>query len=271
MKIIKALFLITISFLIISCSNSPKQEELVDIEKTNPIKIAISKAKGSEGYLKYVEWIKILAPNAECIDMYFISLDSAMMQFDECSGLIVSGGPDVFPGRYEKTSDTARCGTIDFRRDTLEIALIQEALKRKIPILGICRGEQILNVALGGSLIIDIPSDFDTSVAHQCDDWQYCFHDIRISKASLLEKICKTNSGYVNTNHHQAVDILADDLKVSAKSADGLIEAVEWKNPEGKSFLIGVQWHPERMDTTNVLSWNIGKRFILEAEKYSKR
>ncbi|MCF8296679.1 MAG: gamma-glutamyl-gamma-aminobutyrate hydrolase family protein [Saprospiraceae bacterium] len=267
MKIIKTFLFISLIIILNSCSNTAKQEETKEIKT---LKIAISKAKGSEGYLNYVKWVNLLAPEAECIDMYFTSLDSAIMLFEECSGLIVSGGADVFPGRYGKIADTTRCGAIDFRRDTLEIKLIKEALRRKMPILGVCRGHQILNVALGGSLIIDIPTDFDTTVSHQCDDWQNCFHNVNLTKGSLLEEICKVNSGIVNTNHHQAVDVLASELKVSANSTDGLIEAVEWKNPEGKSFLIGVQWHPERMDTTNVLSWNIGKRFIEEAEKFSE-
>jgi len=266
MKILKLFVLLSVSFLIVSCSSTPKKEAPEEIK---PIKIAISKAKGSDGYLQYKKWVNLLAPEVECVDMYFTTLDSALMLFDKCSGLIVSGGPDVFPGRYNKINDTARCGIIDFRRDTLEIKLIQEALKRKMPVLGVCRGEQIFNVALGGSLIIDIPTDFDTIVAHRCENWENCFHSVEITKGSLLEEICQTNSGMVNTNHHQAVDVLAKDLRISAKSTDGLIEAIEWKNPEGKSFFIAVQWHPERMDTSNVLSWNIGKRFIKEAQIYN--
>ena len=267
MKTLKYIFLLIIPFFILSCTNAPKQKEHKEIK---PLKIAISKAKGSDGYLQYVKWVNMLDSNAECFDMYFISLDSAMLLFDNCDGLVISGGPDVFPGRFNKTNDTNRCGTIDAKRDTLELALIQEALKRKMPILGVCRGEQIFNVALGGSLIIDIPSDFDTTVSHRCSNANKCFHKVEIKKASLLEEICQTNSGVVNTNHHQAVDVLGKDLIVCAKSSDGLIEAIEWGNPEGKSFFIGVQWHPERLDSTNSLSWNIGKRFMKESQIYQQ-
>lgn len=238
------------------------------VDKKDPIKIAISKSKPDEYYRPYVNWLKANDSTIECIDMYHISLDSALMIFENCDGLLLTGGPDVFPGRYDQAYDTSRCGEIDYKRDTLEFALIEKALEMKMPILGVCRGEQILNIAMGGSLIVDIPTDFDTSIIHRCTDSYNCKHDVRIVKNSLLNKICKTDHYVSNSNHHQAVNNLANCFLASAFTNDSLIEAIEWKKPEGKSFLIAIQWHPERLSPYNKLSYPIAERFLREAKKY---
>jgi putative glutamine amidotransferase len=238
------------------------------VEKRDAIKIAISKAIPEEYYGQYVNWLKANDSTIECIDMYYISLDSALMIFENCDGLLLTGGPDVFPGRYDQAYDTSRCGVIDYKRDTLEFALIEKALEMKIPILGICRGEQILNIAMGGSLIVDIPADFDTSIIHRCKDSYNCRHDVQIVKNSLFNKICKIDYGVSNSNHHQAVNMLTDCFLASAFTNDSLIEAIEWKKPEGKSFLIAIQWHPERLSPDNKLSYPIAERFLQEAKKY---
>lgn len=241
-------------------SCSVKEEKLV---------IAISKAKPDEYYANYPAWILKTNPNAEIINMYALGVDSALIVLDNCDGLLVTGGADVYPGWYNQLEDTARCGDFDFYRDTLEMELIKKALELKMPLVGICRGEQILNVTLGGSLIIDIPSDHDTIVKHRLADWENCFHDIEIQEGSLLKQICQASDFRVNSNHHQAISRLAKDLKVSAIAEDGIIEAVEWKNSSDKSFMLAVQWHPERLDSVNAsLSLPIVKEFIQQAEKY---
>ncbi|MBI9038968.1 MAG: gamma-glutamyl-gamma-aminobutyrate hydrolase family protein [Bacteroidales bacterium] len=238
------------------------------VDKHDSIKIAISKAKPEEYYVQYENWLKATDSTIECVDMYHIRLDSALMIFENCDGLLLTGGPDVFPGRYDQAFDTSRCGEIDYKRDTLEFALIKKALELKMPILGVCRGEQILNIAMGGSLIVDIPTDFDTSIIHRCEDTYNCEHDIIVVKNSLLNKICQTGFYFSNSNHHQAVNELADCFVASAFTHDSLIEAIEWKKPEGKSFLIAVQWHPERLSSDNTLSYPIAERFLEEAKKY---
>ena len=138
-----------------------------------------------------------------------------------------------------------------------------------MPLVGICRGEQIINVSLGGSLYIDIPQDYDTIIKHRQKDWENCFHQVTIDKGSLLSKICGSSQGITNSNHHQAVKKIAPDLKASAFSTDGLIEAIEWKNPTDKNFLLAVQWHPERLDSVNAtLSLPIIKELIIQARVY---
>ena len=234
----------------------------------DPLVIAISKASPIESYGNYIRWLKSVDSGVICLDMYNTTLDSALLMLESCSGLLLSGGPDVFPGRYEKATDSLRCGIIDFKRDSLEVALIEAAMANEMPVLGICRGEQLLNVYLGGSLVIDIPSHYDTTIVHRCDDYLNCFHNVNVEKNSLLYKITGTKHGTVTTNHHQAADRIASGLKVSARSDDGLVEAIEYENPADHAFLLGVQWHPERMTPDNKLSLPIAERFLQECIKY---
>jgi putative glutamine amidotransferase len=234
------------------------------------IKIALSKGAGSDSYTQYASWLKSYNPNIDCIDLYFLDRNKAVDILKECSGLVLTGGPDVHPDFYGKGYDTARCA-IDMIRDTLEFALIKQAMKMKIPILAICRGEQILNVAMGGTLIVDIPDDLGDMIIHRCLDHTDCFHKVEIMPGTMFEMICGVDSGTVNTNHHQAVDKLAEVFKIAACSHDGLIEAYEWIDPNGKPPLIAVQWHPERMDRSNPLSSHLAEHFLHEVMIYHQR
>jgi putative glutamine amidotransferase len=254
----KIVLLMFMSFLIFACS---KEEKL---------KIAISKAKGSEHYENYSKWLSKVEPNAEYIDLYFIDRDEALKILRECDGLLLSGGPDLHPVYFGKESDSARC-EIDLVRDTLELSLIKEAMAMNLPILGICRGEQILNVALGGSLIIDIPCDYPDAITHQTPNPDSCYHDINLVQGTYLQSISGVMQGEVNSNHHQAVDRLADGLVASAYSADGIIEAFEWHENNKKPFMLAVQWHPERLELSNPLSKPIAEAFLKASKEYDMK
>lgn len=229
-----------------------------------PLKIGISKASPN-----YITWLKRSDPSIQTVDLYTLSVSSAVQQLSHCSGLLLTGGEDVWPGRYGKEYDTLRCTEMNPHRDSLDMALIEKALAMKMPVVGICRGHQILNVYLGGTLIIDIPKDFGAQIIHQCDDYLHCFHRVSITNASMLGNICRCDSAQVTTNHHQAVDHLSPFLIANAASEDRLIEGIEWRDPAGKSFLLGVQWHPERMDPSNPLSGKIADEFIKQSSDFS--
>jgi putative glutamine amidotransferase len=229
-----------------------------------PLKIGLSKASPN-----YVNWLKRVDPSVKTIDLYKLTKAMAIQQLSQCSGLILTGGEDVYPGRYGQESDTSRCTEMNPARDSLDIALIEKALRLKMPVLGICRGHQILNVYFGGTLVIDIPVDIGKKVVHQCDDYLNCFHDVNVRTKTVLATITKCKTAVVTTNHHQAVLRLAPDLTANVYSDDRLVEGIEWRNPDGKSFLLGVQWHPERMDKSNPLSSAIANEFMLQALKFS--
>lgn len=252
------LFLLSVVFLFHNCQ--PDKENLT---------IAFSKAKPDEYYGNYPKWIHKANSEVNIINLYELGLDSALMVLNQCDGLIITGGADVYPDWFGKVGDTARCGEFDRYRDTLEIELIKKAIHLKMPLIGICRGEQIINVTLGGSLIIDIPGDHDTLVKHRLVDWENCYHDVEVMKGSLLSILCQGNDKKVNSNHHQAIDMLSPQLKITALAEDGIIEAVEWKDPTNKNFMMAVQWHPERLDSVNaVLSMPIAKEFLIQASQY---
>ena len=251
-------YLLSFIFYLYACNEPTKTEHAA----AGPITIAISKGAPAEYYGAYGEWIETADSTVIWIDMYNMPLDSALMIFESCDGLLVTGGPDVFPGRYGKAYDTIRCGAIDYKRDTLEFALIERALEKQMPLFGICRGLQILNVALGGSLIVDIPSDFDTIITHRSKSSYNCLHPMHVSDNFLLKQVSGTETGMVNSSHHQAIDRLAEELVISAYATDSLPEAIEWKNPANKSFLMAVQWHPERLDFGNELSGQLALHFL---------
>jgi putative glutamine amidotransferase len=166
-------------------------------------------------------------------------IDTLAQEFD---GFLFSGGPDPLPLLYGETT-IPRCGRIDCRRDTLEFALMRRAATLGKPVLGICRGIQILCAALGGTLWQDIPSQVPGAVLHEQEDpYDSGVHEVTIEPGTLLADIVGIKPLLVNSIHHQAVHTLPDCLTAAAHTPDGLVEALCGKS---SAFVLGVQWHPE--------------------------
>ncbi|MBV6476428.1 MAG: type 1 glutamine amidotransferase [Rhodocyclaceae bacterium] len=162
---------------------------------------------------------------------------------EHLDGLILQGGADVSPRAYgEEPLREEWAG--DAVRDTYEMELLHEFLEAGKPVFGICRGMQLINVALGGTLWQDIPTQMPEAAAHQTGDYDRHVHELRFAEGGLLARLFagRAGGGAVSI-HHQAVRVLGRELEVDAVSAtDGLIEAIRGK---GRNFLYGVQWHPE--------------------------
>ncbi len=157
-------------------------------------------------------------------------------------GLLITGGIDVHPLLYNE-NPIRECGDFDYEVDILHIELIKTAIKKNIPILGICRGLQLINVTLGGSLYQDI-GQIENSNGHMfMRDESQIVHIVNIQKDTILHRLYG-DSIYVNSMHHQAIKDLGKNLTVSAYSEDKIVEAIEYKD---KPFIMGVQWHPEAM------------------------
>jgi gamma-glutamyl-gamma-aminobutyrate hydrolase PuuD len=154
-------------------------------------------------------------------------------------GLVLIGGGDVDPDRYRRPPDPATAGVNPLRDDS-EIALLAAALAHDVPVLAICRGMQVLNVHLGGSLIQHLPDDVGHT-GHQPAAGCFGTTEVRIEPGSRLSKILD-ESVRVRCSHHQAVDRLGAGLVASAWASDGVVEAVELSSA---AFVIGVEWHPE--------------------------
>jgi putative glutamine amidotransferase len=164
---------------------------------------------------------------------------------DAVSGLVLTGGEDVAPWRYGQSPHPA-LGAVNEARDAFELALTAAARRRSLPTLAICRGVQVLNVALGGTLVQDIPSQCPTALPHAPDRGRGTrVHEIVVDSGSRLADAVGTGRLTVNSAHHQSVARVGDGLRVTARSPDGIIEGAEW---EGDGWwAVGVQWHPEEM------------------------
>ena len=165
--------------------------------------------------------------------------DRAAAALDGVRGLVLTGGEDVAPARYG-AAPHARLGDVDPARDAAELALIHAARRRRLPMLAICRGIQILNVALGGTLYQDLDSERPGSVSHN----EASNHAVRVDAGSLLERTLGARSASVNSRHHQAIRDVAPGLKAVAWADDGVIEAAEPADA-GAPWIVAVQWHPE--------------------------
>lgn len=195
------------------------------------------------------------------IALYRLSHEESLAVLRRCNGLILSGGPDINPALYGKPEKLPLC-YIDAQRDQREWSFAEVALAAKLPLLAICRGFHLLNVLFGGTLIADIPTEIDAKILHRLES-RLAYHTIVIATNSLLQNLSDTNCEIVNSNHHQAIDSLADPFVAVAHSSDQIIEAFEWKDKQ-QAFLLALEWHPEYMPTS--FSRRIAKAFIAAME-----
>jgi putative glutamine amidotransferase len=159
-------------------------------------------------------------------------------------GLLLTGGPDLHPGTYGARPHPA-LGPTEREIDVFELGLVRAAQHRGLPILAICRGMQVLNVARGGTLIQDLPTELEGAMAHrQTDPGRLPSHEVRLEDSSRLAAMAGKTTIAVNSFHHQAIDRLGHGLRAVGWAPDGVIEAVE--DPRAR-FIVGVQWHAESL------------------------
>jgi putative glutamine amidotransferase len=156
-------------------------------------------------------------------------------------GLILSGGGDIDPTHYGSDGHPA-IYLVDGPRDTMELVLAQAAAQRDLPTLGVCRGAQLINVALGGTLVEHLPDELDNTIAHRQEPRGAVPHPVMIAPGSHLARVLGEHAVVGASWHHQAIRTVAPGLVVTARAADGTIEAVELP---GHRWLLAVQWHPE--------------------------
>jgi putative glutamine amidotransferase len=214
-----------------------------------------------EGVYVHHDYHKSVAANGGLpIILPFIHSELALEMLQLCDGIILSGGEDVDPQFYGQEPHLHLGYTLP-ERDKVEIAIAHYAIEHQIPILAICRGLQVLNAALGGTLIQDIPSCVKEPLQHfQSVERSRDSHWVTLDKDSRLFRILGDQKVRVNSLHHQSIDRIASDLRVVAKASDGVIEAVE--HAGSSSYLIGVQWHPESMVSSNLLMKGLFSDFI---------
>jgi putative glutamine amidotransferase len=195
----------------------------------------------------------------------------AEVLLDGIDGLLLSGGNDLDPGYYGEEC-APELGVTNPERDAFEIALLRLALGRGMPVLGICRGMQILNVALGGTLYQDLSSQLGGNVLKHWQEtpkWQPA-HEIEILYDSHLAEITRCQNTKVNSYHHQGIKEVADGLVVTARSSDGVIEAVEYHNLS-EQWLLGIQWHAEMMREVGTEHNSLFEAHVCAAERSALR
>ena len=164
---------------------------------------------------------------------------------DAVAGIVLTGGEDVGPAHYGARA-AAQTTSVHDRRDECELSLARLAHDRRIPTLAICRGIQVVNVAFGGTLIQDIPTEKPSDIRHDLSEQRTArVHDVRVDPDSRLGEVIGAESIAVNSSHHQAIGKVAGKLRVSARAPDGIIEGAEWVADDW--WMLAVQWHPEEL------------------------
>ena len=217
--------------------------------------IILSKASSN-----YVEWMR--DENIILLDAYTIKNTDSILELAD--GIILTGGEDINPLQYNDTINLSVCEDINYQRDTLERKLFDFAFKNKIPLIGVCRGMQMMNVASGGTLYGDIPSQIGTTVIHRNNG--EVNHKIALIDTCSLIFPLGIDTIIVNSWHHQALNIMPNYLRVVARSFDGLPEAVVM-DKSIHPFMIAVQFHPERLGKNNKIKQIMKNSFYKEISK----
>ncbi len=233
------------------------------------MKIGLTHTGNPEKHGYYLEWLK----GQDAIALVTLSAGkNNLHEMDTCDALVLSGGRDVHPRQYGNTKldYPGHPREFDEKRDAFEIAAFILAQQRQLPVLGVCRGLQLINCILGGDLQQNLGTELN-KIHEGVPDKK---HPVMIEPGTLLYDITGATEVFINSAHHQAIDRMGAGLQVNARAADGIIEGIEWADKTGKPFLLGVQWHPERMFRFNLehtpASQKIRDRFI-EATKKLKQ
>jgi len=228
---------------------------LCSCQKQQQKTIILSKASSN-----YVEWMG--DENIILLDAYTIKNTDSILELAD--GIILTGGEDINPLQYNDTINLSVCEDINYQRDTLERKLFDFAFKNKIPLIGVCRGMQMMNVASGGTLYGDIPSQIGTTVIHRNNG--EVNHKIALIDTCSLIFPLGIDTIIVNSWHHQALNIMPNYLRVVARSFDGLPEAIVM-DKSIHPFMIAVQFHPERLGKNNKIKQIMKNSFYKEISK----
>jgi putative glutamine amidotransferase len=228
------------------------------------LKIALTRTENPEKHQFYVDWLTA-ASGVEVITLS--AADHNVDELSRCNGLVLSGGIDIHPQFYggQQLDYPGAPAHFDPARDRMEMAAFQIATEQRLPVLGICRGLQLINVICKGTLVQDLGQEPPESQHLGNPD---SFHLVHVERGTLLHDLVGSDEERINSAHHQAVSKLGEGLMVNCRAEDGLIEGIEWLHKKDKPFMLAVQWHPERMFRFQLenapMSRKIQERFIEE-------
>lgn len=237
------------------------------------MKIGLTYTGSDAKHDNYVRWIQ---SGVSGIEIIRLSAELANLhEMADCDGLVLSGGVDIDPELYDGSVDYVKMPSAgwEVERDLFEQACLQIAWERGLPVLGVCRGLQLINVTCGGTLVQDLGIEGDET--HENATGVDKEHGVLVAAGTLLAEVVGNGgggfSGIANSAHHQAIDSVGEGLLVNCRATDGTIEGIEWERPADRPFMLAVQWHPERMYVNEMadvsLYGAIRDRFIKEIKK----
>jgi putative glutamine amidotransferase len=236
------------------------------------MKIGLTYTGSDVKHDNYVQW---LMDSDHSIEVVQLSSEDGLVSLTGCDGLVLSGGVDIDPELYEGSRKYIKSPEKGWQteRDLFEQAILQMAWEQGLPVMGVCRGLQLINITCGGTLVQDLGTEGD--LVHENELGVDKMHRVTILEGGLLGEITGMGVGIANSAHHQAIDGLGEGLMVHCRAEDGTIEGIGWAEPAGKPFLLAVQWHPERMYRNGLadtfLYRSLRDRFIGEIKKNEKK
>lgn len=223
-----------------------------------PVCILLSKSYGNG---TYESWLTRSDSSLKLVSLWHVRPDSLDYWMDAADGMLITGGEDIYPARYGREQDTSLCGEFDLYRDSLEFAMVARAFERQLPVFGICRGFQLLNIYMGGTLHPDLPQALGMKVIHR--DEGPVVHNVQVTPQPGAPVTVPAGTFPVKSNHHQGADKPGDNLIPFAATGDGLTEAFFIRpGTTVLPFLMAVQWHPERMEPDSPLSGPLSRGFV---------
>jgi putative glutamine amidotransferase len=198
-------------------------------------------------------------------------LDTVRLIYERLDGILLAGGVDLDPGTFGEPPHPA-LGNVDPARDTVELALARWAIEDGKPLLGLCRGLQVINVALGGTLHQDLAAELPGAIKHDYFptsgfERDYLAHRVSLTEGTRLARTFGAVEVAVNSMHHQGIKRLGDELVASARAPDGLIEGIEL--PSDADFVVGVQWHPETLEAKEPRTRGLFEAFVGAARRFA--
>lgn len=251
------------------------------------LRIGITACSKTEQYQRWLESAERFGYQVFCVILSGAPTDETLNKLEDLDGIVFSGGGDIALEKLNIVLSDAekaalKISFVDPERDELEWALAEKSIERNLPILGICRGEQLISTVLGGTLFLDIESEIPKAPSHRhISASESGYHTIALNQDSLFQRIIGEAQGHVSSRHHQAVQQAGKGLLAVGFSEDGVIEAIESIDPE--KIILLVQWHPERMwiessdlqrpELNNAFSDNLLKGFLdlVEAHRTKAR
>ncbi|NTW48821.1 MAG: gamma-glutamyl-gamma-aminobutyrate hydrolase family protein [Chlorobiales bacterium] len=240
------------------------------------LRIGITACSKTDQYRRWLESAERFGYTVICDILSGNPTEENLKALDRLDGIVFSGGGDIALERLnivlsEEEKKILNISFVQPERDALEWALAEKSIEQNIPVLGICRGQQLINVVLGGTLLLDIETEIPGAHSHRhISASESSYHSITLDRVSVFHRIIGKERGLVSSRHHQAAKKVGQGLRAVGFSDDGIIEAIESENPN--KLILLVQWHPERMwiesaelqrpELDNAFSDNLLKGFL---------